>query len=162
MAGESLVTARRLSVVTAAVGAAAGGWTLADPGLLHGPEAMQGSARGTALVLLVVALPVLLGSWWRVGRGSGAALLGALGALLYVLYNAVLFLFLTPFNAAFLVYVALLGSTLWAVGHLLVAYELRVVGESVAQRAPVRGVAAYVWVVATLNALAVAHRAVAG
>jgi hypothetical protein len=154
MAGESLVTARRLSVVTAAVGAAAGGWTLADPGLLHGPEAMQGSARGTALVLLVVAVPVLLGSWWKAGRGSGAALLAALGALLYVLYNAVLFLFLTPFNAAFLVYVALLGSALWAVGHLVVARELRVAGEGVAERAPVRGVAAYVWVVAALNALA--------
>ena len=121
MAGESLMTARRLSVVTAAVGAAAGGWTLADPGLLHGPEAMQGSARGTALVLLVVALPVLLGSWWKAGRGSGAALL---------------------------------GSALWAVGHLVVADELRVAGEGVAERAPVRGVAAYVWVVATLNALA--------
>ena len=154
MGANSLATARRLSVVTAAVGAAAGGWTLWDPGLLHGPEAMQGSARGTALVLLVVALPVLLVSWWRASRGSGAALLAVTGALLYVVYNAVLFLFLTPFNAAFLIYVALLGSALWAVGHLAATYELRLVGESVAQRATVRGVAAYVWVVAALNAAA--------
>ncbi|MGO4599120.1 hypothetical protein [Terrabacter sp. 2RAF25] len=155
MAGhDTLGTARNLSVATAAVGAAAGGWTFADPGLLHGPEAMQGSARGTALVLLVVALPVLLGSWWRAARGSGAAVLAALGALLYVVYNGVLFLFLTPFNAAFLLYVAMLGLALWAVGHLCVSYEVWAVGQGVVERAPVRGVAAYVWVVTGLNVVA--------
>lgn len=151
---DALGTARSLSVATAAAGAAAGVWTFADPGLLHGPDAMQGSARGTALVLLVVALPVFVGSWWKAARGSGPALLAALGALLYVVYNAVLFLFLTPFNAAFLLYVALLGLALWAVGHLRASCEVWAVGQGVVERAPVRGVAAYVWVVAGLNAIA--------
>ena len=75
-------TARALGLVTAAVAAVAGAWTFADPGLLHGPEAMQGSARGTALVLLAVAVPVLLLSLWTASRGSGPALLVAAGALL--------------------------------------------------------------------------------
>ena len=105
----TLRTGKFLSLMTAVLAVVAGAWTLADPALLHGPEAMQGSARGTALVLLGVAVPVLLISLWRASRGAESALLVSAGALLYVVYNAVLFLFLTPFNAAFLVYEALLG-----------------------------------------------------
>ena len=61
---------------------------------------MRGSARGTALVLGAMAVPVLLVSLRNARRGSDVALLVAAGALLYVVYNAVLFLFLTPFDAA--------------------------------------------------------------
>jgi hypothetical protein len=147
-------TARALSVVTAAVAVTAGVWTFANPGLLHGPPAMQGSARGTALVLLTVAVPVLLASVWAASRGRGWALLTTAGALLYVVYNAVLLLFLTPFNAAFLVYVALLGFSLWSLGYLLAARKVWQVGETIAAWAPVRPVAVYVWVVAGLNAAA--------
>jgi len=132
----------------------AGGWTFADPGLLHGPEAMQGSARGTALVLVVVAVPTLLVSLAMASRGVASALLVALGALLYVVYNAVLFLFLTPFNAAFLLYEAMLGLALWSVGYLGATRQVWTLGEDVAERAPVRAVAVYVWVVAALNAAA--------
>lgn len=146
--------ASALAFVTAGVALVAAGWTFADPGLLHGPLAMQGSARGTALVLGAVAVPVLLASVWRAQQGSAIALVPWGGALLYVVYNAVLFLFLTPFNAAFLVYVALLGCALWAVGHLVATPQLWRLGDVIAARAPVRGIALYVWVVATLNAVA--------
>ena len=150
----TLRTAAGLALVTAAVALLAAGWTLADPGLLHGPEAMQGSARGTSLVLLALALPVLLVSVRLARRGSAAALLVWAGALTYAVYNAVLLLFLTPFNAAFLTYVALLGCALWAGGFLLAAPEVWRAGRAVALDAPVRGIATYVWVVAALNALA--------
>ena len=151
---RGLRTSTTLAVVTAVLALVSSVWTFVDPGLLHGPAAMQGSARGTALVLGVLAVPVLLVSVWRARLGSGPALVTWAGALLYVVYNAVLFLFLTPFNAAFLVYVALLGSSLWAVGHLAVSPGLWQVARDAARRAPVRGVAVYVWVVAVLNAIA--------
>jgi hypothetical protein len=147
-------TARLLAVVTGLLAMASGAWTAADPGLLHGPEAMQGSARGTALVLALLAVPVLAVSLWQATRGAGWALLTWAGALLYVLYNAVLLLFLTPFNTAFLVYVAMLGTGLWALGYLAAARPLWRVATAVADRAPVRAVAVYVWVVVALNALA--------
>ncbi len=95
---------------------------------------------------------MLLISLWRALRGAESALLVSAGALLYVVYNAVLFLFLTPFNAAFLVYEALLGSALWSLGYLGVTREIWRAGQSIAAHAPVRGVAFYVWVIATLNA----------
>ncbi|MFW5471216.1 hypothetical protein ACOCJ4_14355 [Knoellia sp. CPCC 206435] len=150
----ALRTATRLAWATSVLALVAALWTFVDPGLLHGPEAMQGSARGTALVLGGLAVPVLLGSVWWARQGSREALVLWAGALLHVIYNAVLFLFLTPFNAAFLLYVALLGTALWATGYLLPAPETRRVGRQVAKRAPVRGIATYVWVVAALNALA--------
>ena len=115
---------------------------------------MQGSARGTALVMGAMAVPVLLIATRRASHHAGAALLVWAGALLYLVYNAVLFLFLTPFNAAFLVYVALLGSSLWSLGYLGSSRELWRVGQSIADHAPVRGVAIYVWFIAAANAAA--------
>lgn len=150
----ALRSATRLAWMTAGLGLTTALWTFTDSGLLHGPPAMQGSARGTAAVLGAVAVPVLVSSALAARRGSGAALVTWAGALLYVVYNSVLLLFLTPFNAAFLLYVALFGSSLWAVGLLVTTPEIRRFSGLVAQRAPVRAVAVYVWVVAALNAAA--------
>lgn len=141
-------------MLTAMIATVAAVWTFVDPGLLHGPEAMQGSARGTALVLAAMAMPVLLASLWNAWRGSDPALLVAAGALLYVVYNAVLFLFLTPFNAAFLVYVALLGFALWSLGYLAAARRVWRLAALIAERAPVTAIAVYVWVIAGLNTVA--------
>lgn len=153
-ASRTLTTASVLAAVTSAVALVAAGWTFVDPGLLHGPAAMQGSARGTAVVLGAMAVPVLLLSVRAVRRGSARALVVWGGALLYVVYNAVLFLFLTPFNAAFLVYVALLASALWAAGYLLASPEVWRVATVISKRASVRWVSVYVWVVVALNTLA--------
>ncbi len=153
-AGGMSRTAVILGVVTACVALVAGVWTIVDRGLLHGPEAMQGSARGTAMVLVGMAVPVLLVSLRWAARGSGPAMVTTAGALLYAVYNAVLFLFLTPFNAAFLVYVALLGSAVWSLGYLAAGRDVRRFCVTVAERAPVRGIAVYVWVIVGLNVLA--------
>lgn len=150
----TLRRAAALAVATAVVAAVAAVWTGLDPGLLHGPAAMQGSARGTAVVLGAMAVPVLLAAVRQALRGSAPALVIWAGALLYVVYNAVLFLFLTPFNAAFLAYVAMLGVALWATGYLLATPEVWRAAEIIARRAPGRAISTYVWVVVALNTLA--------
>jgi len=147
-------TATRISLAAGVFAGIAGLWTLADPGLLVGPKAMNGSARGTALVLLTFALPVLLGSMVAARRGSGPAVVLWMSALLYLLYNAVLFLFLTPVNDAFLLYVALLGTTLWSIWALVSSLDLDTFGRRFSPTAPVRWIATYIWVVVVLNALA--------
>ena len=139
--GGRLRTARLLSLVTASIATIAAAWTFTNPGLLHGPEAMQGSARGTALVMGALAVPVLLASVRQVWRDHGSALLTWAGALLHLLYNVVLLMVLTPFNAAFLVYVELLGFALWSLAYLGASPELWRVGKAIAEQAPVRGVA---------------------
>jgi hypothetical protein len=153
MGAQTRRTAVWLALANAATSFAAGVWTLWDHGLLGGPAAMQGSARGTSLVIVVVAVPLLLASVAAALRGSAVALAGWGGSTLYLVYNAVLLLFLTPFNSAFLVYVAMLGTGVWSAAALALIPQVRELGQAVARDAPVRGVATYVWVVAGLNTL---------
>jgi hypothetical protein len=95
-----------LSGALALVMALAAAATFTIPGVLRGPAVMNGSARGTALVILVLALPALLIAMRSAGKGSIRALIVWLGVIAYLSYNAVMFIFATPFNQLFLLYVA--------------------------------------------------------
>ena len=141
----------RLAGVLAAVTAVACLANLLVPDLLSGTAVMNGSARGTSLVALVVAVPLLAVFSWRAHLGSTHALVLTTGATAYLLYNSVLFLFATPFNQAFLLYVAMLGLAAWSLVGLSLALSTRV--DELAADVP-RWVAAYVWLVVALNAIA--------
>ncbi|MER7604400.1 hypothetical protein [Nocardioides sp. NPDC127503] len=119
-------------------------------GILNGTPVMNGSARGTALTMFALALPVLVVGLVTSTRGSvrgRAALIGALG---YLLYNATLLVYATPFNELFLAYVALLGLSLWSLVSALLD-PLPLVSGS---RLPARSIAAFILTVVALNALA--------
>lgn len=75
---------------------------------------MNGSARGTALVVLLIAVPSLAVAMWFAARGSARAQIVWLGAVGYILYNSVLFLFMSPFNNLFLLYVAMMSLAIWS------------------------------------------------
>ena len=152
--GESLGSAGWLSGALAVVAAVAAAATMWIPGVLRGPAAVNGSAQGTALVVLVVAVPLLIAAMISASSGSARALIVWLGALGYLLYNAVMFLFATPFNRLFLPYVAMLSLCLWSVLTLLVRIDVESVAGLFSPRTPVRGLAAYTWVVVGLNVLA--------
>lgn len=119
-------------------------------GILNGTPVMNGSARGTALTMFALALPVLVIGRFTSARGSvrgRAALIGALG---YLTYNATLLVYATPFNELFLAYVALLGLSLWTlVSALLDPLPFLLPG-----RLPARGIAVFILTVVVLNALA--------
>lgn len=120
-------------------------------GILNGTPVMNGSARGTALIMFALALPVLAAGLatstrWSV-RGR-AALIGALG---YLTYNATLLVYATPFNELFLAYVALLGLSLWSLVSSLL--DPRPDLEQ-GVRLPARGIAVFILTVVVLNALA--------
>ena len=144
----------RWGLLLATVAAASG--TVFFPDLLRGNAAMNGSARGTALVLLVGAVPLLALGLARLGPGGPAsgrreALVPVLvaGATAYCLYNGVMLCFATPFNRLFPAYVAMLGFALWSAFDLVrTAVPLR------APRAPVRAVSGWILVVVVLNTLA--------
>lgn len=142
-----------LSVAAALVAALAAALTYFVPGILLGPPAANGNARGTALVMLTLAVPILLLSIWLVRRGSWRAVFGWLGALLYVGYNGFLFLFLTPFNRLFLLYVAAFSLTLFASLTLIRSGAPDRLTPHL-HRLPRRGLAVFVWTVVALNALA--------
>jgi hypothetical protein len=141
---------RRLCAALALVVVAAVPTFFVD-GVLNGTPVMNGSARGTALTVFALALPVLAVGLVTSTRGSvlgRAALIGALG---YLTYNETLPMYATPFNELFLAYVALLGLSLWSlVSSLLDPLPLL----APVNRLPARGIAALILTVVALNALA--------
>ena len=87
--------------------------------VLRGPAVMNGSARGTALVVLLVGVPVLACSLVLDRRGSAIAVVTWLAAVGFLLYNALMFVFATPVNRLFLLYLAMLSLAAWSAGTLL-------------------------------------------
>jgi hypothetical protein len=124
------------------------------PGVLRGPAVMNGSARGTALVLLVVAVPALALSMLVAATGSARAVIAWLGATAYIAYNSVLFLFATPFNSIFLLYVATLSLSMGSIAAVLHAMDVPSFAERYSRKLPARAIAAYLLVIVGLNSLA--------
>jgi hypothetical protein len=117
---------------------------------LRGPAVSVGTMQGTALVLLVVTTPVLAVSMALVARGVTVALIGWLGALGSIAYQAVLFLFASPFNAFFFLYVAMLSLSFWSLVALAGRLPIERVAPRIGAHAPVRVVAAYLLINAAL------------
>lgn len=142
-----------LSAALAGVGGVAAALTFFVPDVLQGPEVSNGNAKGTALVMLFLATPVLLAAMWRQSRGSWRARYWWLGSVFYFAYNSFLLLFLTPFNSLFLLYVATESLALFS------AFALVIKGgefptADLARRLPVRGLSIFIWVIVLFNALA--------
>jgi hypothetical protein len=130
----------------------AAGVTFFVPSILRGPAVMNGSARGTALVVIAVDVPMLGIAMWFATRGSYRSLIVWLGAIAGVLYQSVLFLFFTPFNSLFLLYVALFALCFWSALTLLHEIDVEALARRFSPTLPARGLAAYVLVVVVLNA----------
>jgi hypothetical protein len=135
-----------------AVAAAGAGLTFLVAGILRGPAVMQGSARGTALVMLVLAVPALLVAMWATGHGSDRAVLVWLGATAYLTYNSVMLVFGTPFNKLFLLYVATLGLGIATLISLLGRLDVAHLAARLAPT-PTRFVAGYLAFVTLANAV---------
>jgi len=108
-----------LSIAAVVTAAAASLASLLLPDALRGPAVGIGSLQGTAVAVIAIAVPVLGVSMLMAERGSGRALLTWFGALVFIAYQGVLFLFATPFNAFFHIYVAMLSLSTWSLVALL-------------------------------------------
>ncbi len=143
-----------LSVALGVVAAAGSGLSVAPPSVLTGVPGSNGNMRGTAVVVLVVGVPVLTLAVLGASRGSARAFVVWLGTLGYLLYQSVLFCFATPYNNLFLLYVAHLGLAVWSIVMVLRSADLDAFGARLSPRAPVRFVAGFALVVVALNATA--------
>ena len=123
------------------------------PQIFRDAAVTAGNARGTDLVILAVAIPALLISMALTARGSLRAQIVWLGALGYILYNAVFFAFAVVFNPLFLVYVAVLSLALWALVTLLMAVDVARLRAGFSRGLPVRAIALYLIVTTLLFAL---------
>lgn len=142
----------RLSVAGGVVALLASAASFFIPDVLSGPAVAQGNVRGTALVVMVLAVPVLLTSVYLTSRNSARALVAWLGSLAYIIYQAVLFLFATPFNSLFLLYVAMLSLGFWSAVVLVRQIDATAFSARFDGRLPARAIAIYTVVLAALNA----------
>jgi hypothetical protein len=147
-AGEARLTpCLRASAVVGLLLAVAAGVGLFVPGFYKDNTAFAAAAfRGTDLVSVAVALPVLLASMALVRRGSRRALLIWLGTLGYVAYTY-LYSFAIAWNRLFLVDVALLSLTGFTLVRALVAVDAEGLAGRFTARTPVREVGAFLWVI---------------
>ena len=143
-----------MSTLLAVAAAAAAGLTVAYPSLLTGVPGSNGNLRGTAVVVLAVGLPLLAVAMVGAARGSARFFVVWLGTLGYLLYQAVLFCFATPFNNLFLFYVAYLSLAVWSLVFLLRGTDFATFGKQLSPNMPIRYIAGYALVVAVLNAAA--------
>lgn len=141
----------RMSALLGVVSALAAAGTLFIPDVLSGPAVMNGSARGTALVVLLAAVPILAGSVLAARRGSTRGLAVWLGVAAYLAYNGVMFCLATPFNRLFPLYVAMLSLSIFLLAGL--AVHAAEVGRHLSDGRGPGWVAVYIWVVVALNSL---------
>lgn len=85
-----------LSAALGVAAAASSLLTFTVPAVLRGTAVMNGSARGTALVVLLAGIPTLACLVLLAARGSAAAVITWLGAAGFLLYNSLMFVFATP------------------------------------------------------------------
>ena len=123
------------------------------PDLLGGTEVIKGNLRGTALVMLVLGLPLLAAGAVCTARNSARWLVVWMGAAAYLTYQGVMLLFATPYNSLFLAYVAVLGFGIWTSVALVAHAQPHGFAARVDHRMPTRLVAGTLVAVAVLNAL---------
>ena len=82
------------------------------------------------VVNLFIGLPILLGSMWLARRGQLLGLLCWPGALFFVLYNYILYVFAMPLNVAFLLHLALVTMSVYTLIGLVASID----GKAVQQR----------------------------
>lgn len=107
-------------------------------------------AIGQDFISLVVVLPTLIISAIIAGRGSLRARLVWLGALAYLVYTYASFAFDIRFNSLFLVYVALLGCSLYALIGGLSTPNMAGIKTYFTEKTPVKAVSIYLAIIAVL------------
>jgi hypothetical protein len=128
---------------------AAGGGVFIS-GLYRDTPNLVAQAIGQDAITLVVALPALVIGAFLASRGSHGARLVWLGGLVYTVYTYVGYAFDVRFNPLFLVYVALLGCSTYALIGGLVTTDWAGIKAGFTERTPVKAVSIYLGVIAVL------------
>jgi hypothetical protein len=133
---NNLSIAYAASLGIAALAAAASAAGIASPAAVYPTEALRRAFVPNDVVSLVLGLPILLGSMGFAARGKLVGLLFWPGALLFLLYNYLIYLFCMPPNAGYLVYLVLVVLTLFTIIGLVAAMDAKAVQERLAGAVP--------------------------
>jgi hypothetical protein len=87
---------------------------------------------------LLIGLPMLLASMWLTRRGKLIGLLFWPGALFFVLYNYIVYIFAMPLNLAFLAHLVLVMLSVYSLIGLLTSIDGKVVQQRLTGEVPER------------------------
>ena len=116
---KSLTATYALSLIVASLMTAVSLGGLLFSSHLYSTDELRQAFLGNDVVNLLIGLPILLISMWLAKRGKLAGLLCWPGALLYVVYNYLVYLFGIPYSWLTIVYLALVGLGAYAMVTLL-------------------------------------------
>ena len=119
-----------LSSIVAVLMAAASVIGLVYRAAVYPAEELLQSFVSNDVVNLLIGLPILLGSMWLARRAKLIGLLLWPGALFFVLYNYIVYVFAMPLNVVFLLHLALVTLSLYTLIGLMAGID----GEAVQQR----------------------------
>ena len=108
------------------------------PSVIYPTEEMLRTFIPNDVVNLIIGVPILLGSLWLTRRGKLIGLLFWPGALLYVLYNYLAYIFGLPFNALYLLYLLLVALSAYTVIGLVASINGSSVQKALNGRVPER------------------------
>ena len=140
----------RLTIPIAALLAMASGGGLFIDGLYRDTPYFAAQAVGQDLVSLSVVLPLLIISAILTSRGSLRTRLIWLGGLTYLVYTYVIAAFDVRFNSLFLVYVALLGCSVYALIGGMITMSMAQIKACFREKTPAKAISIYLGVLAVL------------
>lgn len=139
---HSLTLAYVASAVVALLMAVSSFAGLLYPTVVYPSEELRRAFAANDVTNLVVGLPILVGSMWLARRGTLIGLLSWPGALLFVLYNYIVYLFAVPFNLGFLAHLLLVALSVYTVIGLVACIDGEVVHQLLAGAVPERAAGA--------------------
>lgn len=151
---SDLILAYRLTAALAVMlfATSALGLMFGSSGLYTAYPAALAALMGQDVVSLVVGLPLLIGSAWLANRGSTAALLAWTGMLFYLAYSYYFFV-VGGFNALFLVYVAIVATSLYGLLSLVLAIDAATLARRIGEGLPRRSVSIFFLAIVSLFAV---------
>lgn len=125
-----------LATAAALLAALGNGVALAAPSTVYGKETpvLADASIAQDLVNLLVVAPLLLMLGRRARRGDDRAFLGWLGCLAFTVYNYAIYTFSVHFGPLFLVWVGVLGLSLFALMGALGAADFQAIAHRFAGR----------------------------
>lgn len=112
--------------------------SLMFPSTIYPTDEMKQAFLTNDLVNLLIGLPVLLISFWLTRRGNLVGLLCLPGALLYITYNYLAYLFGLPFGGITILYLVLVVLSIWSVIALLKRIDTITVQKNLTGKVPVK------------------------
>ena len=124
------------SIIVAALMAIASIAGLISRGTIYPTEELVQSFVPNDVVNLFIGLPILLGSMWLTRRGKLVGPLFWMGALFFVFYNYIGYIFAVPVTWAYLLYLSLTVLSLYTFISLAISIDGESVGKKLAGAVP--------------------------